>query len=67
MVKECEERKWDAPTRRCVVDAATPDKLERCRTRAEGAAPEADAPPGGKGAAEGAAPAATPDQKPASP
>jgi hypothetical protein len=67
MVKECEERKWDATTRRCVVEAATPDDLERCRTRAEGAAPEADAPPGAQGAAEGAAPAAAPDQNPASP
>lgn len=67
MVKECEERKWDAPTRRCVVEAATPDDLERCRTRVEGGAPEGVAPPGAAGAPDGAAPAAAPDQKPAAP
>jgi hypothetical protein len=43
MVKECEDKKWGGQTRRCVVEARTPDDLERCRTRAELAPPEAPA------------------------
>jgi hypothetical protein len=35
MVKECQDKKWNEVTRRCVVDARTPDDLERCSTRAE--------------------------------
>jgi hypothetical protein len=61
MVKECEEKKWDGETRRCVVGAKTPDDLERCRTRkdepaaesAPGDAPGETAPAGAAG--EGAA------------
>lgn len=35
MVKECQDKKWNAETRRCVVAAKSPDDLERCRTRPE--------------------------------
>jgi len=61
MVKECEEKKWDVATRRCVVEAATPDDLERCHTQAEAIAPAETTAP-----AEPASPAA-PAEKSTSP
>ncbi len=42
IVAECEQKKWTAETRRCAVDARTPDDLERCRTRAEEPEPAAE-------------------------
>lgn len=64
MVKECEEKKWSGETRRCVVEAKTPDDLERCRTRKEDeAAPAAESAP----AAGTPAPTGTASPAPARP
>jgi hypothetical protein len=60
MVKECQEKKWNEVTRRCVVDARTPEDLERCSTRAEEpAAQGADGEAAKKAAPE---PSATPQK-----
>jgi hypothetical protein len=56
-VKECQDKKWNEVTRRCVVDARTPDDLERCSPRAEQPAAQG---------AEGA-PAKQPAPEPAAP
>jgi hypothetical protein len=75
MVKECEEKKWEGETRRCVVGAKTPDDLERCRTRkeeeepaAEGAGEGTAGEGAGTGGESGKAPETTPaPEKPDSP
>jgi hypothetical protein len=68
MVKECEEKKWSAETRRCVVAARTPDDLERCQTSPEEAeAPDEAAAEEPAGEAGKAPEAPAPAPKPESP
>jgi hypothetical protein len=63
LVKECEEKKWTAETRRCAVAAASMDDLERCRTHPEAPEAPAEAPAADQGGAQAPAEAApTPPQ-----
>jgi hypothetical protein len=66
IVAECQQKQWPAETRRCAVEAQTPNDLERCRTRPEPTESKTEAAPA-PGAPASAPETATPPVKSDSP